>query len=111
MEYNPDKLSFRDILEEWSDLDYPLMQQKTQYRSAIFTLNDEQKSEAELFVKELAAKNADKGPIYCTVEPVTKFYRGEGKHRMRILYFVFFSFERKSCGVTVTRANPFSIIH
>lgn len=78
VEYNPDKLSYRDILEEWADLDYPLMEQKTQYRSAVFTLNDEQQGEAESFVKELAAKNADKGRIYCTVEPVTKFYRGEG---------------------------------
>jgi len=82
VEYNPDKLSFDDILKEWNGNDYPFAQQKTQYRSAIFALNAKQQTEAKAFVQALEIKYADnKGPIYCSVEPMTTFYRGEEYHQ------------------------------
>ncbi|CAB9530742.1 Peptide methionine sulfoxide reductase MsrA [Seminavis robusta] len=81
VEYNPNKLSYRDILQEWSGMDYPFVQQKTQYRSAIFALNDEQLAQAQDFVSELEERYKEKGPIFVDVEPVTKFYRGEEYHQ------------------------------
>ena len=68
-------------MEEWSGLDYPFAQQKTQYRSAVFALNAQQQAEANNFVQALEKKLAGKGPIYTTVEPITKFYRGEEYHQ------------------------------
>lgn len=81
VEYNPDKLTFQDILEEWSGLDYPLAQQSTQYRSAVFALNAQQHADANTFVQALERNLSDQGPIYSTVEPITRFYRGEEYHQ------------------------------
>jgi len=86
VEYNPDKLSYEDILQEWSTMDYPFVQQKTQYRSAIFAVGDEQFKQANSFVERLQAKHAagdddDKKNIYVDVEPITKFYRAEEYHQ------------------------------
>lgn len=87
VEYNPDKLSYEDILKEWSTMDYPFIQQKTQYRSAIFAVNGDQFEQANEFVTKLQAKHNeasdddDKSKIYVDVEPITKFYRAEEYHQ------------------------------
>jgi peptide-methionine (S)-S-oxide reductase len=81
VEYNPDKLSYKDILTAWSGMDYPLVQQKTQYRSAIFALDDDQLQQAQEFVARLQKEKYKDPIIYVDVEPVTKFYRGEEYHQ------------------------------
>ena len=83
VEYNPDKISYEEVLREWSGMDYPFVQQKTQYRSAIFTVNESQQQVAQNFIQELEKKYGDsgKGPIFVDVEPVTKFFRGEEYHQ------------------------------
>lgn len=81
VEYNPDRISYEEILREWSGMDYPLVQQKTQYRSAIFTVNEKQHQQALAFVGKLREQYKEKGPIFVDVEPVTKFFRGEEYHQ------------------------------
>jgi peptide-methionine (S)-S-oxide reductase len=81
VEYNPDKLSYEDILTAWSGMDYPLVQQKTQYRSAIFALDEDQLQQAHEFVARLQKEKYKDDPIHVDVEPVTKFYRGEEYHQ------------------------------
>jgi peptide methionine sulfoxide reductase MsrA len=48
----------------------------TQYRSAIFYMNEEQKKLAELAVKGMGAMGD-----YVAVEPASDFYRGEEYHQ------------------------------
>jgi peptide-methionine (S)-S-oxide reductase len=79
VEYNPDKVSYHDILMAWSSMDYPMVQQKTQYRSAIFALDPDQYQQAQEFVAKLRDQHED--PIFVDVEPVTRFYRGEEYHQ------------------------------
>jgi len=81
IEFDPLKLSFEDVLKHWSGMDYPFVQQKTQYRSAIFSVNENQHQRAQAFVKEWAEKRSDKGPIFVDIEPVTKFLRGVEYHQ------------------------------
>lgn len=81
IEYNPDIISYQDILQEWSSMDYPLVQQKTQYKSAIFCINEHQEQQAQEFVEALREKYAEKGPIYVDVQPITTFYRAEEYHQ------------------------------
>jgi peptide-methionine (S)-S-oxide reductase len=81
IEYNPDRISYEDILREWSGMDYPFVQQKMQYRSAIFTTNEIQHQKALAFVENLREKYKEKGDIFVDVEPVTKFFRGEEYHQ------------------------------
>lgn len=53
----------------------------TQYRSAIFYKNDEQKKEAQSLIDELNAKKVYDTPIVTTLEPLTKFYIAEDYHQ------------------------------
>lgn len=52
----------------------------TQYRSAIFYADDEQKVKAEALVKELNEKKAYNKPVVTEVLPLTKFYEAEDYH-------------------------------
>ncbi|KAL7559958.1 hypothetical protein ACA910_008279 [Epithemia clementina (nom. ined.)] len=99
VEYNPDKLSYLDILEAWNSMDYPWAPQKTQYRSAVFTLSDKQQEQAKAFVQRLLEKRIKQQNkdtiigtskqsagnsatrIYADVEPVTKFFKAEEYHQ------------------------------
>lgn len=81
IEYNPEQLSYEDVLREWSGHDYPFAQQKRQYRSAIFTKNESQHRQALEFVNKLQEQHKDKGPVFVDVEPVTKFYQAEEYHQ------------------------------
>jgi len=52
----------------------------TQYRSAVFYTNDEQRKVAEVFIKELDNSATFKDPIVTTLEPLTEFYEAEKYH-------------------------------
>lgn len=71
VEYDPSQISYRDILKRWRTLGEPYPT-KTQYRSAIFYLNEKQKKIAEEFCENIP---------YVDVEPVTKFYMAEPRHQ------------------------------
>ena len=53
----------------------------TQYRSAIFYLNDEQKKLAEKYKAELDKSGAFNNPIVTEITPFTKFYPAENYHQ------------------------------
>ena len=83
--FDPAKITYAKLLELFFKMHDPttLDQQGndvgTQYRSAIFTMNDEQKQEAER-VKKLAAA-AWKAPITTEIAPFKKFFRAEEYHQ------------------------------
>jgi peptide-methionine (S)-S-oxide reductase len=53
----------------------------TQYRSAIFTANDEQKKVAEAYIAQLTAAKVFKKPIVTKVGPLQAFYAAEDYHQ------------------------------
>ena len=53
----------------------------TQYRSAIFTSNDEQKKVAEAYIAQLNAAKVYKKPIVTKVGPLQAFYAAEDYHQ------------------------------
>jgi len=53
----------------------------TQYRSAIFYHNDEQRQKAEEYKKKLNEERAFSGPIVTEITPYTKFYKAEDYHQ------------------------------
>lgn len=53
----------------------------TQYRSAIFYKNDEQKKATQNIIAALTKAKAYNKPIVTTLEPLTKFYKAENYHQ------------------------------
>lgn len=53
----------------------------TQYRSAIFYHNDEQKAIAERVTKQVQEKHLPNTPIVTTLEPATTFFDAEDYHQ------------------------------
>jgi len=53
----------------------------TQYRSEIFTLDDDQKRVAEAYIEQLNAANAFGKPIVTKVSPLEAFYPAEDYHQ------------------------------
>lgn len=53
----------------------------TQYRSAIFYTNEEQKKAAQNIITELSKAKVYDSPIVTKIEPLTKFYKAENYHQ------------------------------
>jgi len=53
----------------------------TQYRSAIFYANEEQKQVAEAYIKQINEAHVLHGPIVTQVVPLDKFYTAEAYHQ------------------------------
>ena len=53
----------------------------TQYRSAIFFADDEQKKVSEAYVRQLNSTGVFAKPIVTTLEPLEKFYPAEAYHQ------------------------------
>ena len=71
IEYDPSQITFREILNTWRSLGTPYPA-KTQYRWAVFYLNEAQREIAEEFCKDME---------HVDVEPATKFYMAEARHQ------------------------------
>ncbi len=56
----------------------------TQYRSAIFYYNDQQKQIAEQSIEELESKKVFSNPIVTEVTKATQFYKAEDYHQLYI---------------------------
>ncbi len=86
IEYSPSKVTYRDLLtvffgsHDSTTLNRQGADVGTQYRSAIFTTSDAQKSEAEAFIKELNDSNTEGAPVVTEVRPLEKFYPAENYH-------------------------------
>lgn len=83
--FNPDKISYKEILEIFFSIHDPTTLNRqgndigTQYRSAIFYHNAEQKTIAEQVLKE-AQKHWD-NPIVTELNPIQTFYKAEEYHQ------------------------------
>jgi len=85
--FDPDQLSYRDLLGVFFTLHDPTTLDRqggdvgTQYRSAIFYHDDEQRRTAEDVVKELEAEHVFDDAIVTKIEPLQVFYPAEEYHR------------------------------
>lgn len=87
LEYNPNEAKFRDLLTIFFACHDPTTVNRQgndvgpQYRSAIFYATEDQKKEAEDFVKELNSSNAKGAPIVTEFAPLKEFFEAEEYHR------------------------------
>ena len=87
LSYDPSKVSFDVLLEIfWKTHDPTTLNRQgndegTQYRSAIFYHNPEQKRLAEEYKKKLDASGAFDNPIVTEITPFSVFYKAEDYHQ------------------------------
>jgi peptide-methionine (S)-S-oxide reductase len=85
--YDPKVVSFEDLLEVfWNTHDPTTLNRQgadegTQYRSAVFYNDDEQKKIAEQYKKQLEASHTYKNPIVTEISPLINFYPAEDYHQ------------------------------
>jgi peptide-methionine (S)-S-oxide reductase len=85
--YDPPKITYAELLEVfWQTHDPTTLNRQgpdagTQYRSAVFYHNEEQKSLAEKYKKELDASEAWSDPIVTEITPYKNFYPAENYHQ------------------------------
>jgi peptide-methionine (S)-S-oxide reductase len=85
--YNPEKVSYAELLEVfWKTHDPTTLNRQgndvgTQYRSAIFYHNDEQKKLAETYKAKLEAAKIFDNPIVTEIAPLPTFYKAENYHQ------------------------------
>jgi peptide-methionine (S)-S-oxide reductase len=86
--YDPKKISYGKILQIFFSVAHDPTQLNrqgpdsgTQYRSAIFTMSDEQKKVADAYIAQLDAAKVYKRPIVTKVGPLQGFYQAEAYHQ------------------------------
>lgn len=85
--YDASKVSYGRLLQVFFTTHDPTTlnrqgpDQGTQYRSAIFYADDEQKRVAGAYIKQLDAAKAFDKPIVTTLEPLVEFYSAEQYHQ------------------------------
>ncbi|OSZ79605.1 peptide-methionine (S)-S-oxide reductase [Chitinophagaceae bacterium IBVUCB1] len=85
--YNPAVISYDELLAAfWVAHDPTQLNRQgndvgTQYRSAIFYHNDEQKQKAEAYKKKLNEEQAFRADIVTEISPYTTFYKAEDYHQ------------------------------
>lgn len=85
--YDPSEISFTQLLQAfWESHDPTTVDRQgndigTQYRSAIFYHNEQQKDLAEAYKKKLDASGAYRSPIVTSIEPFRNFYPAENYHQ------------------------------
>ncbi|MCJ7624377.1 MAG: peptide-methionine (S)-S-oxide reductase MsrA [Anaerolineaceae bacterium] len=84
--FDPETISYRDILEIFFTIHDPTTPNRqgadvgSQYRSAIFCHNDEQKRTAAQVIQEIDAAGLYDGPVVTEVVPLSIYYRAEEYH-------------------------------
>lgn len=85
--YDPQTISYTTLLKVFFGSQDPTQvngqgpDEGTQYRSAIFYQNPEEKAQAEKMIAELNAAHTFTRPIATEVAPFTKFWRAEDYHQ------------------------------
>lgn len=85
--YDKSKIDFKDLLEVfWKTHDPTTLNQQgndlgTQYRSAVFYHNTEQKELAEMYKNKLNKSGVYNKPIVTEITPYTNFYAAEDYHQ------------------------------
>src|SRR5437773_388484 len=87
IEFDPSQIGYRDLLTVFFATHDPTTLNRqgndvgTQYRSIVLYASDEQRREAEAFIKELNETKTFGKPVVTTVEPLGEFYDAEDYHR------------------------------
>jgi peptide-methionine (S)-S-oxide reductase len=87
IEFDPSQISFRDLMTVFFATHDPTTLNRqgndvgTQYRSTILYADEEQKRQAEVFIKELNDSKAFGKPVVTTVEPLGECYAAEDYHQ------------------------------
>ncbi len=87
IEYDPAIIPFKTLLTVFFATHDPTTMNRqgndvgTQYRSTILYADEEQKNEAERFIKELNESHPDGKPIVTKVEPLKEFFEAENYHK------------------------------
>jgi peptide-methionine (S)-S-oxide reductase len=87
IQFNPEILSYRDILHIFFAIHDPTTLNRqgvdtgSQYRSAIFYHEEDQKALAEQVVAELESQKIWDNPIVTTIEKLDRFYPAEAYHQ------------------------------
>ncbi len=88
IKYDPKKISYGKILQIFFSVVHDPTQLNrqgpdtgTQYRSAIFTTNDEQKKVADAYIAQLNAAKVYRKPIVTKVGPLQAFFPAEDYHQ------------------------------
>ncbi len=90
--FDPKQVSFGQLLRVYfsvmdpTELNYQGPDEGTQYRSAIFTTNADQKRVAEAYVSQLAKAHAFSAPIVTEVTPFKGFYQAEDEHQDYLIH-------------------------
>lgn len=85
--YNPSIVTFEDLLEVfWNTHDPTTLNRQgydegTQYRSAVFYNDEEQKKIAEQYKKQLENSHVYKSPIVTEISPLINFFPAEDYHQ------------------------------
>jgi len=86
--YDPSVVSYGDLLHIYfsvahnpTQLNYQGPDHGTQYRSAIFAVDDEQAEIARTYIAQLDQTGLFEGPIVTTIEPFDAFYAAEQYHQ------------------------------
>ena len=85
--FDPAKISYRQLLEVFFAIHDPSSRNRqgadvgTQYRSAIFTHGEAQKTVAQAMVEELTHSNAFGSPVVTEVQNAPVFYAAESYHQ------------------------------
>lgn len=86
--YDPSVVSFGDLLQIYfsvahnpTQLNFQGPDRGTQYRSAIFPINEEQARVARSYIAQLDEAGLFEGPIVTTIEPFEAFYPAEQYHQ------------------------------
>ena len=86
--YDPSRISYGQLLKVFfsvahnpTELNRQGPDTGTQYRSAVFFANDEQKRVAEAYIAQLQAARAFARPIVTQVAPLKAFYAAEAYHQ------------------------------
>jgi len=87
VEFDPGQITFRELMTVFFATHDPTTLNRqgndvgTQYRSAIFYADEDQKKQAVAFIKELDEAKTFKNSIVTTMEPLAEFYPAEDYHQ------------------------------
>jgi peptide-methionine (S)-S-oxide reductase len=108
--FNPDIVSYRDLLNVFFGIHDPTTLNRqgadvgTQYRSAIFYHDEEQKRIAEEVIKDLEGQKIWDQPIVTTLEKMDRFYVAEDYHQE---YFANNPYQPYCMAVVAPKVNKF----
>jgi len=79
IEYDPSEVAYEDLVVSWTQMHHPSYRSKTQYRSAIWYMNEEQKEVAQKLIK--GWEDSSREALHTNFEPALVFYKAEEYHQ------------------------------